>query len=62
MELNDQLNQEIEKIKEKYELLKQPIYHQITQATLGHPVDPLLYAPKELGSKINLKTTKPEKI
>jgi hypothetical protein len=29
------MNQEIEKIKEKYELLKQPIYHKVSAASLG---------------------------
>jgi len=39
------MNQEIDKIKDKYELLKRPIYKQISAVTLGTKVDEELYKP-----------------
>ncbi len=48
MDLSEQLNSEIEKIKEKYELLKQPIYHKISAVALGQKVSPSLYSPPGL--------------
>jgi hypothetical protein len=39
------MNEEIEKIRDKYELLKQPIYKQISAVALGSKVDETLYKP-----------------
>ena len=45
IQLNSQMQEAIEKVKEKYELLKQPIFHQVSQAALGEKVDDKLYQP-----------------
>jgi hypothetical protein len=38
--------EEIHKVKEKYELLKQPIHQQISKAVLGEKLDEKLYSPE----------------
>lgn len=62
MELNSKLNEEIEKIKEKYELLKQPIYHKISAAVLGEKLEAELYEPEGIAKTIDLKKVVPQKI
>jgi hypothetical protein len=42
------MNTQIEAIKEKYELLKQPLYKQISNVALGIKVDAKLYKPEGL--------------
>lgn len=42
------MNLEIEVLKEKYELLKQPLYKQISNVALGNKVDTQLYKPEGL--------------
>ena len=62
MELSEQLNNEIAKIREKYELLKQPIYHKISAVALGQKVSPSLYAPPQLESNLDLSKVVPQKV
>jgi hypothetical protein len=45
------MNQEINLLKDKYELLKQPLYTQIASAAIGKKVDSSLYKPA--GSESN---------
>jgi len=37
------MNEEIEKLKDKYEMLRQPIYEQISSAALGCKLKPEVY-------------------
>jgi hypothetical protein len=37
MALNEEMSNEIEKLKDSYELLKQPLFNQISSAALGPP-------------------------
>lgn len=47
-ELTEQMTLQIEALKEKYELLKQPLYKQISSVALGNKVDSKLYKPEGL--------------
>jgi hypothetical protein len=47
-ELSEEMIAQIESIREKYELLKQPIYSQISNVALGIKVDTKLYKPEGL--------------
>lgn len=54
--------EEIEVIKDKYELLKQPIYKQISDVALGIKVDSQLYLLEGVPAKIDLKKVGPTAI
>lgn len=53
--LNSQMEDEIEAIRNKYELLKQPLYQQVSAAALGTKLDPQLYRHEELAVVPDLK-------
>jgi hypothetical protein len=55
------MEDEIEAIRNKYELLKQPLYQQVSAAALGSKLDPLLYRHEELEVVPDLKIA-PKKI
>jgi hypothetical protein len=61
-ELSAKMSEEIEAIREKYELLKQPIYQQISNAALGIKVDPKLYRPEGLPCRGDVNRTAPKAI
>lgn len=48
MELNDRMSEEIERIKDKYEIKRQPLYNQMAAAALGRPLQPELKQMLEL--------------
>jgi hypothetical protein len=52
MALNEEMNNEIEKIKDSYELLKQPIFNQISSAAIGSPKLSTPYVQKRSSSAI----------
>lgn len=48
IQLNYQMQEEINSIKDKYDLLKQPIFQNIAAAATGNKVDSPLYKPEGL--------------
>lgn len=58
-ELSEEMNKEIEALKEKYELLKQPLYKQISQVALGNKVEAKLYRPEGLPCRGDPSKTNP---
>jgi hypothetical protein len=54
--------EEIETIKDKYELLKQSIYKQISDVALGIKVDSSLYLLNGVPAKVDLKKVGPTAI
>lgn len=61
-ELTSKMNEEIESIREKYELLKQPLFQQISNAALGIKVDAKLYKPEGLPCRGDPARTPPKAI
>jgi hypothetical protein len=59
IELNEKMNEEINLLKDRYELLKQPLYAQIATAAVGKEVEAKLYKPEGFDSNVDLKTVKP---
>ncbi len=49
----------MEKVKERYELLKQPLYHQMSKAALGEKVDSKLYSPEGIKRDFDPSKTTP---
>lgn len=54
--------EEIEAIRERYELLKQPLFKQISQVALGVKVEGKLYRPEGLPSRGDPNKTAPKAI
>lgn len=54
--------EEIEAIRERYELLKQPLFQQISQVALGVKVDSKLYRPEGLPCRGDPNKTAPKPI
>jgi hypothetical protein len=61
-ELSLQLKAEIEAIRDRYELLKQPLFQQISQVALGSKVDSKLYRPEGLPCRGDPNKTAPKPI
>lgn len=57
--LNEQMTEEIEAIKEKYEMLKQPIFSQVSAAVLGDKLDEKYYSPEGVEKTVKDKNVKP---
>ena len=53
------MNEEINLLKDRYQLLKQPLYAQIETAAVGKEVSAALYKPEGLDSSVDPKTVKP---
>ena len=56
------MNAEIEAIRDRYELLKQPLFQQISQVALGNKVDSKLYRPEGLPCRGDPNKTAPKAI
>jgi hypothetical protein len=54
------MNEEINAIKEKYEMLKQPLHLNLAAVANGKPVDSSLYVPEGIDKLVDFKGVTPQ--
>lgn len=58
--MNEEMQKEIDVIKNKYEIKKMPLLHKISEAVSGKKLDKSVYANNEFVKSVNLNKTKPK--